>query len=110
MKHKTAELDGAMLDAAVAMAKGDEPGADFSTSWHHAGPIIQRERIEILPTLIEWDEAAGEHRAEGFRALYDGGCDYDHCWVGEHEQEGRTMLIAAMRAYVASKFGEEVDL
>lgn len=29
---------------------------------------------------------------------------------GDHQQEGRTYLIAGMRAYVASKLGETVEL
>lgn len=110
MKHKTSELTGAMLDAAVAKAEGKTFGlmslvgdlsqgitvqrsdADIdvyyspSTVWNDGGPIIERERIDITSHGDGW--SAGYGQAE----------------------YGQTPLIAAMRAYVASKLGDEVDL
>lgn len=104
MKHKVAELEGALLDASVAMAERLEwrfvegrccvpAGAigggwmpyEPSWQWPEGGPIIGRERIKLEP----WDHDA-EWQANGV-------------W-------GPTALVAAMRAYVASKFGDEVDL
>lgn len=108
MKHKVSELQGAILDAAVAKAEEVEiegrfgktwrkpiPGVAFeiyapSTDWAEGGPIIERERITTA-------EATGG----GWVALIRG--------VPE-DMPGQTPLIAAMRAYVASKFGEEVEL
>lgn len=42
-------LEGVALDEAVAKAIGVEPGADYSTSWHHAGPLIERYNICLSP-------------------------------------------------------------
>ena len=111
MKHKVSELEGALLDAAVAKAEGYELDSDGdnrtvrdnggapsrwrpSTDWTQGGPIIERERIATYPPLCvgdydEWEATVGGKM------------------VGER---GPTPLIAAMRAYVASKFGEEVEL
>lgn len=106
MKHKTAELTGALLDAAVAMAKGWPPYPDKtyrgwlkdgillpsdewepSTNWYDGGPIIERELIEL-----RWYRGIGQLMWKANSAT------------------GPTPLIAAMRAYVASKLGDEVEL
>lgn len=119
MKRNTAELEGALLDAAVAKAEGlpVHPGRGrymvaapidqrwahefaFSTLWRDGGPIIERERIATVSTQGEWMawhasfiEVGGSVESEGNVTAF-----------------GPTPLIAAMRAYVASKFGEEVEL
>jgi len=63
---------------------------DPSTSWQHGGPIIECEFIG----LQRWNE--------------------EHEWAadigGGFEQYGPTPLIAAMRVYVASKLGDDVDV
>lgn len=62
-----------------------------SADWQHGGPIIQCEEIDL-------------------RAHDDGTWDaaiYPYGKKTTHGQ-GPTPLIAAMRAYVASKYGEEV--
>lgn len=113
MKHKVSDLEGALLDAAVAMAErgslGEyslEGGGSYgpaalklkgwvfapSVRWEHGGPIIERERIHFEYAT---DAVQAEIRCE--EAPYV-------------QQWGPTLLIAAMRAYVASKVGEEVDL
>lgn len=106
---KTNEIDGAALDWAVAKCEGAgaalvtthsrgevlllsdhttdcDAGDQFkpSTDWAQGGPIIEREGIALLPPGIA--------EMPGF--------------------EGRreTLLIAAMRCYVASKLGDEVDV
>ena len=106
MKHKVSELEGALLDAAVAKAEGrwsadaiqaitEHPGVwRPSLNWAFGGPIIERERIELA--------SPGSHRHPGQWAAWT-------C-VDDHEFYGATPLIAAMRAYVASKFGDAVDL
>lgn len=123
-KYKVADLDGAMLDAAVAKAEGrrfkfdrihapdakpfcliagaheEEPEQVYwltwvpSKRWDQGGPIIEREEITTFP-----------------------GGKFDPGWVagfgiegGRYMHEARTLLIAAMRAFVASKLGGEVDL
>lgn len=111
MKIKTSELTGAVLDWAVEsleIAKLRESGehvkqwwvdqkqsdpSPYSTDPAQGWPIIEREKISIEPT---WDgEVAGwEAKFEHYFAL----------------EEGPTPLIAAMRCYVASRLGDEVDI
>ena len=116
---KTAELEGAALDYWVAKTEGrclheqtrtkcGNWGTDFiciacgkdayneittrdwkpSTDWAQGGPIIERERIELEPTVFDWSA-----RVDGITGW----------WFA------KTPLIAAMRAFVASKFGDEVE-
>lgn len=120
---KVSELEGAKLDYWVAKAEGyvmeraqdlqmvhrSDPMARIlvgpgdskyayspSTDWQQGGPIIERESISIM-TAAELDSSPRKWAA----------------WVGDppfkqdEEFTGPTALIAAMRAYVASKFGEE---
>ena len=95
---KTSELSGAQLDWAVAKAEGypDEDISvdwNYSTDWRLGGSLIEREGIQIQ-----------KHRS-GWVALPE-----DAQFSEEEYQEGPTILIAAMRCYVASKLGEEVDM
>ena len=60
-----------------------------SIYWHQAGPIIERERIELVPNGKGWD------------ALQQA----QHIPI-----EGPTPLVAAMRCYVASKLGDIVEV
>ncbi len=111
---KTNELTGLALDWAVAKCEGFKvsrlgPGNKIgvfridgeswyetrkpynpSTEWDQGGPIIEREGI-------------------GFTQF----SDYPQ-WTAKHPQavcfDGPTPLIAAMRCYVASKLGDEVDV
>jgi hypothetical protein len=80
MKVKTNELSGAQLDWAVAKAEG-YPDEDISVDWNYS---------------TDW---------AGWVALPE-----DAQFSEEEYQEGPTILIAAMRCYVASKLGEEVDM
>ena len=61
-----------------------------STNWSQGGPIIERERINI----VCWATPMGNIQASYSMDFSEG-------------QAGDSMLIAAMRAFVASKFGEE---
>lgn len=82
-----------------------------STEWAHGGPLVERERIVVVPTaktcaaFYPVEYRVGETDPTG--ALDSKFVHFDrlHSW-----STGPTPLIAAMRAYVASKFGEEVDL
>jgi hypothetical protein len=96
---KTADLEGAALDWAVAKCEDRQgKGLDWvppacSTDWVQGGPIIEREKI--TPQYMD----RGYWRA----------------WteVGEKAHKlayGPTPLIAAMRCYVASRLGDEVEL
>ena len=113
MKIKTADLTGAALDWAVATCEGfteydpitgkmlpprKEWGwvylcdYNWATDWAQGGPIIEREQI-----TVEYQGWGGEDQ-----------------WIGyiRHDEEiaGPTPLIAAMRCYVASRLGDEVDV
>jgi hypothetical protein len=107
---KVSELTGAALDWAVAkciyepddvvicdgrvFAYDDATnGFNPSTNWAQGGPIIEREGISVATDDVE-------------------------PWCGFIEDDetntlffsGPTPLIAAMRCYVASKMGDEIEL
>ena len=116
MKRKVSELEGALLDAAVAKAEGlrvrydaahelcviyeGGDGTGFkerrgplynpSSNWRDGGPIIEREWLAIRRQLTAW---LGERWPD----------------AGDLER-GRELLSWMMRAYIASKLGEEVEL
>jgi hypothetical protein len=106
---KTADLIGPALDWAVAICEGHiihaipalPPYAFLvnnsipfrpSRNWGDGGPIIEREKIDI--------EHIAYLGADPWGAMID----------TRNEQTGPTPLIAAMRCYVASKLGDEVDV
>jgi Protein of unknown function (DUF2591) len=105
---KTSELTGAALDWAVAKCEHDElsmkviqypayagalPIPHPSTNWSQGGPIIEREGISVA--------RRGGHSWSLWGAVLQ---DF------EFDEEGPTPLIAAMRCYVASKLGDEIEL
>ena len=123
---KTAELTGPALDWAVAKCEGYGEGTYMknidirkdangkctcllipidreyrvwspSTNWSQGGPIIEREGI----TLDQQFRLNGPH---DWVARLE--------WLDETQGEGfgPTPLIAAMRCYVASKLGDEVEV
>jgi hypothetical protein len=100
----TLELEGAALDWAVAKCEGNCEGDfswyydrrdtfNYSTDWAQGGPIIERERIGI-------------------------DCDDQGVWFASFDLSAETALgssaltplIAAMRCYVSSKLGDDVDV
>lgn len=111
MKIKTSELSGIALDWAVAKANNipvvissglvaiEDDGGFWltvyspSSDWSQGGPIIERER------MIIWPDNGTNKGSEGWEA------ELGNCWF-----TGPTPLIAAMRCYVASKMGEEVEV
>ncbi len=70
----------------------------YSTNWAQGGPIIEREEIALLNNYKECDELR-------WRAFHNKTKDVSHRW--EH---GATPLVAALRCYVASKLGDEVEI
>lgn len=123
MKHKVCELEGALLDAAVAKAEGyidadvwwETPQGcikkiDYEPSdeWSDGGPIIESERITVIATNgqlhaepLQWCAACGP---------YGPYIDDSLPMNEDGAMTGPTPLIAAMRAYCASRFGDEVEL
>ena len=112
---RTSELTGAALDWAVAEAEGFFKtkmasitdgkvdvfyfdGYTPSTNWALSGEIIESERICL-------EDAAGMYWVA---SLVHEDKEYDG--VMRTEMQGATPLIAAMRCYVASKLGNEVQL
>lgn len=99
MKIKTSELTEAALDLVVAKCAGllDQWGvcapAGFrpSTDWAQGGPIIERE----LDMLVKQDSGQWLVSVSNPKVAW---------------YLGPTPLIAAMRCYVASKLGEEVEV
>lgn len=130
MKHKVSELSGGLLDAAVALANGRQfninpigdgrfcyilsaydDGSQInsgrtewlyfapSSQWREGGPIIERERImlgcrDVAPMV-------GKSFSDWGARIFDSETP---------KQYGPTPLIAAMRALVVSKLGEEVEI
>lgn len=91
---KTSELQGAALDWAVNQIEEccDDPFTPmFSTDWSQGGPIIEREKMTVESLDTGWLATRIEHPAFS-------------------EEQGPTPLIAAMRCYVASKLGDEVEV
>jgi hypothetical protein len=75
-----------------------------SKSWACGGPIIDREQISIW----RHDGHSPDDATVWFAAL--GGIHgWDDGSIVSDAQSGETALVAAMRAYVASKFGFEVN-
>lgn len=130
MKVKIATADGPTLDWMVAKCEGEVTELVFdgfvwgfklngkqkvlskgwaesmmylpSTDWAQGGPIVEREKIEVTPPVPDWCEGAD-----------------DKDWMatslpptrGDATLEvGPTPLIAAMRCYVVSKLGNEVEV
>lgn len=140
MKTKTSELKGAQLDWAVAAAlevqfnearvvvvrrneattpawveRENSPGSaphyhrfSPSTDWSQGGPIIERERITAYALYLTGCSESGKEVNE-FRewAAHKQSGRY---WVSPEMFTGQTPLIAAMRCYVASRLGDEVEL
>jgi hypothetical protein len=112
---KTSELIGAELDWAVAKCEGfgDSPrsmeifmyqqsrgmGYCYCTDWAKGGAIIARENINFW-TSNSWQDERGN-----FTSIKTA----KHPTSTQHHN-GETPLIAAMRCYVSSKLGDEVEL
>jgi len=115
MKIKTQELKNTALDWAVA--KCNEQEVQFNehnrwydtsdpqfadpddpciysppTFWEQGGPIIEREKISVWARGNEWAAESFVPNQQGIECV------------------GPTPLIAAMRCFVASKLGDEVDV
>lgn len=91
-------LDGRSVCILIPSNPMRQDPHEFSPSrlWEHAGPIIEREEINVVAPDIE-------------------AVDHDRLWSADrHEDQricyGPTPLMAAMRAFVASKLGDEVEV
>jgi hypothetical protein len=100
---KTSELTGKALDWAVHQARfegacHDEPFPSYSTDWAQGGPIIEEEKIDIQCWSVH---------SMPWKASIDGDTD---AGVALYVEYGPTPLIAAMRCYVASKLGDDINI
>jgi hypothetical protein len=107
MRHKVSELEGHLLDLAVDHARSVGPTGETdlihestldwspSTRWRDGGPIIERERIATAWTPTAWMASTWRDPVR---------------YAGHITARGPTPLIAAMRAFSASRFGDEVEL
>jgi hypothetical protein len=110
---KTSELTGHALNWAVAKCEGtlyaDGGMWDLfcpSTEWEFGGPIIEREDIAMSARP---DGLWAAYAPKGTRLVQHGGQAVEvFNWT--YKQQGNTALIAAMRCYVASKLGDEVEI
>jgi hypothetical protein len=124
MKIKTTELQGPALDWAVANCEGElsqhggqvhlveskvrfyEDTLDIqytpSTDWAQGGPIIERENINVFMDDEKWAAYASHSLPQNFY-----GTSKDPDW--DDGDEGYP-LVAAMRCYVASVLGDEVEV
>jgi len=129
MKYLTSELNETMLDRAVALAQGDRyelrfrgslgqgwfsatthgvgmPLPAYSSQWADGGPLVERTRIQLEPDFEAG--AGGQWFAHAVPTRYDGHTHSVTAW--KISQHGDTPLVAAMRAFVASKLGDEIEL
>jgi hypothetical protein len=97
MKVKTSDLIGDALDHVVLQLEAENPSNGFySTYWDDGGPIIEREEIALEPmTDSEYGVGWLATRVEGPAICME---------------FGPTMLVAAMRCFVASQLGDEVEV
>jgi hypothetical protein len=123
---KTSELTGAALDWAVAKCEGHNVFIKHapvqvmytperkrswytyrpSTNWAQGGPIIDREDIAMSSTP---DGLWAAYAPKGTRLVQHGGQAVEvFNWT--YKQQGYTPLIAAMRVYVASKLGDDIEI
>jgi hypothetical protein len=121
MKIKTSESTGAALDWAVmsVIYPGIDTGQfwfDFvkanphSTRWDLAGPIIEREGIQLEPIGAEDFDYDFEEEEEGEEGEQVSGWSAFHMIKGGRHHSDESLLVAAMRCYVASKLGDEVEV
>lgn len=108
MKIKTADLVGPALNWAVNRANNDVLApVEYSTKWEFGGPIIEREQMTLdssnHPDLWPWTaiKVIGWEKRED-EEMGD--------WPVYAEGVGDTPLVAAMRCYVTSRLGDEVDV
>ncbi|WP_051481572.1 phage protein NinX family protein [Paraburkholderia nodosa] len=95
------EFSGQRLDASVMAALKAKLGTGLpywpSRDWLTGGAIIARERIAVIPEGDEWVALWHPESWPSGVVSTDGPA-----------MTGPTALIAAMRCYVASKYGDEV--
>ena len=116
---KTSELTGAALDWAVAKCEG--------AGFHYVGEklcVLWSEKFDVqlsdYSPSTDWAQGGRIIEREGISLLYLYVTDDPFRWAATQKPTmknvkpdavyGPTLLIAAMRCFVASKLGDEVDV
>jgi len=114
MKMKTAVLTGPALTYAIAKCEDIEceagdfaageygPGLKPESHWSQGGTIIKRERIELI-RCNDLYFPKGNEKGDYYEP-------YIMARIGSIKAYGPTEFIAAMRCYVESKIGDEVEI
>jgi hypothetical protein len=114
MKVKVKKASGVVLDWMVAKCEGNLPLSyddwvqvwpHYSTDWAQGGPIKERNNIRTQRTYNDGVPNTGFDAFKADVDFIDGVMT-----LGEFTKYGETELIATMRCYVASKFGNEVEV
>lgn len=113
MRIKTSDLSGMALDWAVASAQGYEIVLDLDGSWdtrtishqHYSKKL----KFNNYRPSESWAQGGLIIEREGI-ALFLNGKDEWAATDGIKNAVGDAPLIAAMRCYVASKLGDEVEI
>lgn len=92
-----------MNKATRILEGGTSIGYAPSTNWSQGGPIIEREISKLFKNMCGTYTAQIRHEEHHSKVLLKILVGYTNC-------AGPTPLIAAMRCYVASKLGEEVEV
>lgn len=105
---KVSELTGVALDWAVAkcenhaltldtfLSEWERYNCAASIDWAQAGPIIEREKIQVRLFADDGSIWFAHLGAQPFPL--------------DAQATGKTPLIAAMRCYVASKLGDDIEV
>ena len=119
-----------IVDRGVTIGERDEfgqTGYEPSIYWAKGGPIIERESISIIRAnddygiddkgftthkpIPRWFAECSQWTGHSLTASYEGENMDPTFMIGEDGgYYGPTPLIAAMRCYVSSKLGDEVDV
>lgn len=110
--ERAAAMEVKMVDGACVMSDGMVYRHYLPTvDWNIAGPIIQRENIQLTPPTVRVHRNGGPHAGWGMSGVW--GATTWHAGangrraIAYHES---CPLVAAMRCYVSSKLGDELDL
>lgn len=117
MKIKVSEASGIVLDWMVAKCEGYTPInhsrlATVMVERRNARGVMQPEHITSLRFSADWAQGGPIIEREKIATNFS---VKRNCWFAENFMEtdaesGTTPLEAAMRCYVASKLGEEVEV
>ena len=110
---KARDLDGDALDWAVAKALGVAVQYDRMNKWYETSNPAYAEPCDgpiVFSPSADWEQGGPIIERERISVRDFGGDE----WIADDSlrepQHGPTPLVAAMRCYVASTLGDEVDI